>query len=73
MLDLLAFVYGRIGVGAGLIFKGEVLRGSTTGAGEIGHTVMLLEGGELCRCGNRGCLETLVSEPAILRQAQVLV
>ncbi len=69
----LAFVYGRIGVGAGLIFKGEVVRGSTTGAGEIGHTVMLLEGGELCRCGNRGCLETLVSEPAILRQAQVLV
>ena len=72
-VESLVFVYGRIGVGAGLIFKGEVVRGSTTGAGEIGHTVMLLEGGELCRCGNRGCLETLVSEPAILRQAQVLV
>lgn len=68
-VDSLVFVYGRIGVGAGLIFKGEVFRGSTTGAGEIGHTVMLLEGGEPCRCGNSGCLETLVSEPAILRDA----
>ncbi len=69
-VDSLVFVYGRIGVGAGLIFKGEVFRGSTTGAGEIGHTVMLLEGGEACQCGNSGCLETLVSEPAILRQAE---
>ena len=68
--DSLIFVYGRIGVGAGLIFKGEVFRGNATGAGEIGHTVMLLEGGETCRCGNSGCLETLVSEPAILRQAE---
>lgn len=72
-VESLVFVYGRIGVGAGLIFKGEVVRGSTAGAGEIGHNVMLLEGGEPCRCGNRGCLETLVSEPAILRQAQTLV
>lgn len=68
-VDSLAFVYGRTGVGAGLIFKGQVFRGSTTGAGEIGHTTILLRGGELCRCGNRGCLETLISEEAILRQA----
>lgn len=68
-VDSLAFVYGRTGVGAGLIFKGHVFRGSTKGAGEIGHTVMLLRDGELCRCGNHGCLETLISEEAILRQA----
>ena len=68
-VDSLAFVYGRTGGGAGLIFKGQVFRGSTTGAGEIGHTTILLRGGELCRCGNRGCLETLISEEAILRQA----
>ncbi len=72
-VDSLVFVYGRIGVGAGLIFKGEVFRGSTTGAGEIGHTVMRLEGGEACRCGNSGCLETLVSEPAILREAEKIM
>lgn len=71
-VDSLAFVYGRTGVGAGLIFKGQVFRGSTKGAGEIGHTVILLRGGELCRCGNRGCLETLISEEAILRQADQL-
>lgn len=68
-VDSLAFVYGRTGVGAGLIFKGQVFRGSTKGAGEIGHTVILLRGGEICRCGNHGCLETLISEEAILRQA----
>lgn len=69
-VDSVAFVYGRTGVGAGLTFKGRVFRGSTKGAGEIGHNVMLLRGGEPCRCGNTGCLETLVSESAILRQAE---
>ena len=71
-VDSLAFVYGRVGVGAGLILRGQPFRGSVSGAGEIGHTVMLLEGGEKCRCGNNGCLETLVSESAILRTAEVI-
>ncbi|MGD8404467.1 MAG: ROK family transcriptional regulator [Anaerolineales bacterium] len=69
-VDSVAFVYGRIGVGAGLTFKGQVIRGSSQGAGEIGHIAMLLEGGEPCRCGNSGCLETLVSESAFLQQAK---
>ena len=68
----LAFVYGRTGVGAGIVFDGKVYRGSSNGAGEIGHTVMLLHGGEPCHCGKSGCLETLISEPAILRQAETL-
>ncbi|MBZ0288163.1 MAG: ROK family protein, partial [Anaerolineae bacterium] len=42
------------------------------GAGEIGHTTMIPDGGELCGCGNTGCLETLVSEPAIVRAAKRL-
>jgi len=71
-VNSLAFVYGRTGVGAGLVFDGKVFRGSSTGAGEIGHTVMLLRGGEPCHCGNNGCLETLISESAILRQAETL-
>jgi glucokinase-like ROK family protein len=71
-LESLVFVYGRIGVGAGFINKGEVFRGSNMGAGEIGHTTMLLEGGEVCRCGKRGCLETLISETAIIQQAKEL-
>lgn len=72
-LESLVFVYGRIGVGAGFITKGEVFRGSNMGAGEIGHTTMLLDDGEICRCGKHGCLETLVSETAIIRQAEVLI
>lgn len=69
-LESLVFVYGRIGVGAGFISKGEVFRGSSMGAGEIGHTSILLDGGEPCRCGKHGCLETLVSETAIISQAE---
>ncbi len=71
-IDSVAFVYGRTGVGAGLTFKGHVFRGSSKGAGEIGHSVMLVHDGEPCRCGNSGCLETLVSEPAILRRADII-
>jgi glucokinase len=71
-VDSLAFVYGRTGVGAGFVFGGQVFRGSSTGAGEIGHTIIVPEGGEPCRCGQRGCLETMVSEPVILRQAQAI-
>ena len=69
-VDSVAFVYGRTGVGAGLTFKGRVFRGSSKGAGEIGHSIMQVQGGEPCRCGNSGCLETLVSEFAILSEAR---
>jgi N-acetylglucosamine repressor len=65
----LVFVYGRVGVGAGLTFKGEVYRGNAMGAGEIGHTIMLMQGGQPCHCGNQGCLETLISENVILNDA----
>jgi glucokinase-like ROK family protein len=68
----LAFVYGRTGVGAGFVIDHQLFRGSSTGAGEIGHMILVSENGELCRCGNRGCLETLVSEAVIIRRAQVL-
>lgn len=72
-LESLAFVYGRIGVGAGFINKGDVFRGSNMGAGEIGHTTMLLSDGALCRCGKRGCLETLVSETTVIHQAKEII
>jgi glucokinase-like ROK family protein len=68
----LAFVYARIGVGAGFVVGERLYRGSAAGAGEIGHTTVVPDGGEPCRCGNRGCLETLVSEPAIVRLAEGL-
>ncbi len=69
---ILAFVYGRIGVGAGFVVDGQLYWGGEAGAGEIGHTTMLPNGGALCRCGNTGCLETLISEPAIMELARDL-
>jgi predicted NBD/HSP70 family sugar kinase len=66
---VLAFVYARIGVGAGFVLDGQLFRGGT-GAGEIGHVTIMADRGEPCRCGNTGCLETLVSEPAIIRLAR---
>ena len=71
-IHALAFVYARIGVGAGFVVGERLFRGSAAGAGEIGHTTIVPAGGEPCRCGNSGCLETLVSEPAIVRRAEVL-
>jgi predicted NBD/HSP70 family sugar kinase len=71
-VNTLAFVYSRVGVGAGFVMGGEVYRGSRAGAGEIGHTTMIPAGGAPCRCGNTGCLETLISEHEFVRQAQVL-
>lgn len=68
-VSVLAFVYVRIGVGAGFVLDGQLYRGGA-GAGEIGHVMLLANGGEPCRCGNTGCLETLVSEPTIIRQAR---
>lgn len=66
----LAFVYGRTGVGAGFVIDHQLFRGSNTGAGEIGHMILVSENGTRCRCGNYGCLETLVSESVILGHAQ---
>jgi predicted NBD/HSP70 family sugar kinase len=69
-LRVMAFVYARYGVGAGFVVDGKLFRGSGAGAGEIGHIATTYDGGILCRCGNLGCLETLVSEPSILAEAK---
>jgi predicted NBD/HSP70 family sugar kinase/biotin operon repressor len=71
-VGIMAFIYGRIGVGSGFVINGQLFRGSGAGAGEIGHTIMLPHNGAACRCGQQGCLETLVSEPVLLREAQTL-
>jgi predicted NBD/HSP70 family sugar kinase len=52
------------GVGAGLLLGGRIYQGAGGTAGEIGHTVVQ-EGGAICRCGSRGCLETVASARAI--------
>ncbi len=52
------------GVGAGIVLQGSLYRGNRFSAGEIGHTTVDLNGPR-CSCGNYGCLQTLVSGPAI--------
>ena len=54
--DNIVFVKVSSGVGSGLIIGGEIFRGSSGTAGEIGH-LTLDDQGPLCRCGSRGCLE----------------
>ncbi|WP_145000307.1 ROK family transcriptional regulator [Kocuria rhizophila] len=61
----MAYLKVSHGVGAGLVLGGRLYRGATGSAGEIGH-VTLDERAGLCRCGNRGCLETFVSSAAVL-------
>jgi predicted NBD/HSP70 family sugar kinase len=53
------------GIGAGLVLGGRLHRGATGIAGEIGH-VQVKQDGAVCRCGNRGCLETVASARALL-------
>jgi predicted NBD/HSP70 family sugar kinase len=55
------------GIGSGILINGRLFQGDGGGAGEIGH-VVVQENGELCRCGKRGCLETVSSARAVLRQ-----
>jgi predicted NBD/HSP70 family sugar kinase len=59
-------VYVKVasGVGAGIVLGGRLHRGTSGIAGELGH-VQVREDGEVCRCGNRGCLETLVAAPRL--------
>lgn len=61
------YVKASHGVGAGLVIGGRTYHGATGLAGEIGHTA-LAGRSELCRCGNRGCLEAVISVQAIQEQ-----
>lgn len=63
----IAYVGIGTGISAGLILNGRLHRGAHGMAGEIGHVIVAPEG-ERCKCGARGCLETIVSGPAIARQ-----
>jgi predicted NBD/HSP70 family sugar kinase len=58
------------GIGAGILINGRLFQGDGGGAGEIGH-VVVQENGELCRCGKRGCLETVASARAVVNRMKV--
>jgi len=65
------FIYVAVGagVGAALFLDGKLYSGSAGFAGEFGH-ITLSDTGLLCSCGNRGCLETMVSASALIRKAR---
>src|SRR6478736_2759477 len=69
-----SFVWAYVdsGVGAGIVIDGHVFSGTQGFSGEIGHCAVVT-GGPVCSCGMRGCLETLVSGPAIVRAAEAAI
>lgn len=62
----LVFVKIGTGIGAGLIVNGSLYSGSIGVTGEIGH-LTINESGLICRCGNRGCLETVASTATMIQ------
>ena len=56
------------GIGSGLILDGKLFTGTHGLATEMGH-MTVVPGGPVCACGGAGCLETLISAPAILKGA----
>lgn len=62
----------RTGIGMSIMRHGELYVGSRGFDGEIGHTIVDIDG-ELCECGSRGCLETFLSASAICKRVKSLI
>lgn len=60
------------GIGAGVILDNKIYRGTTGSAGELGHTILDMDGPP-CSCGSYGCFEELASGRAIVRKAQEII
>jgi len=71
-IDDFTYVKVATGVGAGHIIRGEIYRGASGVAGEIGHLALDPQG-ELCLCGLRGCLATRVGSRALVARASALL
>ncbi|RAG84557.1 sugar kinase [Streptacidiphilus pinicola] len=65
-LDSFALVTVGAGIGCGLVVHGRVVSGAHGVAGELGH-VSIDPDGPPCYCGNRGCVEAVAADPAIVR------
>jgi len=69
--DFVVISLGR-GIGLGMVLDGRLYRGARGGAGEFGHTTVVPDGPR-CACGKHGCLEALVSDPAISQRATAVL
>jgi glucokinase-like ROK family protein len=67
-VDDLLFVKVGTGVGCGIVVDGNVYRGASGSAGDIGH-IRVDDDGPMCTCGNVGCLEAHFSGAALARDA----
>ena len=70
-VDDMAYIKAATGIGSGHVIGGEIYRGSTGIAGEIGH-ISVDPQGKPCICGLRGCLATVVGGPALVERAAEL-
>lgn len=66
--DVIMLTLGT-GVGGGIILDGNIYEGKGIGGSELGHMV-IVENGEQCTCGRKGCLEAYVSETALIRDVR---
>ena len=57
------------GVGGGIIINGKLFEGNEGKGGELGHTVIVVDG-EPCTCGRKGCLEAYASASALIRETK---
>ena len=64
------FLYLHMGkaIGLGIVINGEVYHGASGAAGELGH-IIIDPDGPICYCGNYGCLESVASPSALVKQA----
>lgn len=66
------FITIGTGIGSGIIIDGKIWTGFHGIGGELGHTILDLDGVP-CTCGNRGCLERYCSATALIRMAREAV
>lgn len=72
MKDFIVLTLGT-GVGSGIVCGGQLVYGADGNAGELGHLIVQREGGRLCGCGRRGCLETYCSATGVATTARELL
>lgn len=68
-VDNLVYININDGVGAGIVYNGEIFKGSYGTAGEFGHMSIDMNGPQ-CSCGNKGCIERLINFQAIISRVQ---
>ncbi len=70
-VDDFAYIKVATGVGSGHVIRGHIYRGATGVAGEIGH-LAIDPNGDVCICGLRGCLGTIIGAAALVKRARAL-